>query len=49
MTLLHDWLGISPLTSQTVKSLVWGVLRGGEPAVPPRRKPKAMRRGVERC
>jgi hypothetical protein len=49
MTLLPDWLGISPLTSQTVRSVVWAVLRGGDPAEPPRRKPKVMRRGVERC
>lgn len=49
MTALQDWLGISPVTPQTVKSLMCGALRLGAPAPPPRRKPKAMRPGVERC
>ena len=49
MTALQDWLGISPLTQRAVKMLMVGALRVGAPVAPPRRKPKAMRRGVERC
>ncbi|MHA3022174.1 hypothetical protein ACXPWS_18205 [Mycobacterium sp. BMJ-28] len=53
MTALQDWLAISPVTPQSVKSLVWGALRAGAPGLggtpAPRHKPKAMRRGVERC
>ncbi len=49
MTAVADWLGISPLTQRAVRSLMLGALRVGAPAAPPRRKPKAMRRGVERC
>lgn len=49
MTALQDWLGISPLTQRAVKSIMWGAVRVGVPAAAPRRKPKAMRRGVERC
>ena len=49
MTLLQDWLGISPLASRTVRTLVAGVLRTTTPQAPVRRDPKAMRRGVERC
>ena len=49
MTALQDWLSISPVTPQTVKSFVWGFLRTAAPAAPVRREPKAMRRGLERC
>ena len=49
MTAVADWLGISPLTQRAVRSLMVGALRVGAPATPPRRTPKAMRRGVERC
>jgi hypothetical protein len=49
MTVLQDWLGIAPLTQRAVKSAMVAALRMGAPAAPPRRKPKAMRRGVERC
>ncbi|MCV7256596.1 hypothetical protein HZU40_18470 [Mycolicibacterium fluoranthenivorans] len=49
MTALQDWLGIAPLAQRTVRSFVSGALRATTPAAPPRREPKAMRRGVERC